>query len=62
MEFFDKMSLVFERFEVINGQRDTWQNLLVKKWVESMNAGTIEKSEKNSASKLLITAVTLTGK
>jgi glycosyltransferase involved in cell wall biosynthesis len=46
MEFFDKMSIVFERFEVINGQRDTWQNLLVKKWVESMGNSTIEKYEK----------------
>lgn len=46
MEFFDKMSLVFERFEVINGQRDTWQNLLVKKWVESMGNNTIERYEK----------------
>lgn len=46
MEFFDKMSLVFERFEVINGQRDTWQNLLVKKWVESMGSNTLERYEK----------------
>jgi len=46
MEFFDKMSLIFERFEVINGQRDTWQNLLVKKWVESMGSNTLEKYEK----------------
>ncbi|HPJ36091.1 MAG TPA: glycosyltransferase [Spirochaetota bacterium] len=46
MEFFDKMSLVFERFEVINGQRDTWQNLLVKKWVESMGPNNIERNEK----------------
>lgn len=36
MEFFDRMILVFERFEVINGQRDSWQNMLVKTWVESM--------------------------
>jgi len=36
LEFFDKMSLLFERFEVINGQRDTWQNMLVKNWVEGM--------------------------
>ncbi len=35
MEFFHKMVLVFERFEVINGQRDSWQNLLVKSWLES---------------------------
>lgn len=37
MEFFNKMALVFERFEVINGQRDTWQNMLVKRWVESLS-------------------------
>lgn len=36
LEFFDKMSLVFERFEVMNGQRDTWQNMLVKAWVEGL--------------------------
>ena len=39
MEFFDKMALLFERFEVINGQRDTWQNMLVKTWVESLTRG-----------------------
>jgi glycosyltransferase involved in cell wall biosynthesis len=37
MEFFEKMLLVFERFEVINGQRDTWQNMLVKVWLESVS-------------------------
>ncbi|MCL1833146.1 MAG: glycosyltransferase [Leptospirales bacterium] len=46
IDFFDKMSLIFERYEVINGQRDSWQNLLVKKWVESMKAGALEKYEK----------------
>jgi glycosyltransferase involved in cell wall biosynthesis len=46
LELFEKMSLVFERFEVINGQRDTWQNLLVKKWVESMGNNILEKKEK----------------
>jgi hypothetical protein len=40
------MSLIFERYEVINGQRDSWQNLLVKKWVESMKTGALEKYEK----------------
>ena len=34
--FFEKMSLIFERFEVLNGQRDTWQNMLVKEWVETL--------------------------
>jgi len=36
MEFFYKMSVVFERFEMLNGQRDTWQNMLVKTWIESL--------------------------
>ena len=36
MEFFDKMLLVFERFEMLNGQRDTWQNMLVKEWIDGV--------------------------
>ena len=42
MEFFEKMLLVFERFEVINGQRDTWQNMLVKNWLEEIDATKME--------------------
>ncbi len=42
-EFYKKMALVFERFEVINGQRDTWQNMLVKNWVESLTPETLTK-------------------
>jgi predicted metal-dependent phosphoesterase TrpH len=38
LAFFNKMALVFERFEVLNGQRDTWQNMLVKVWLESIIA------------------------
>jgi len=45
-EFFDKMLLIFERFEMLNGQRDTWQNMLVKEWI----AGTTpEKIDRLSA-------------
>lgn len=36
MDFYQKMALVFERFEVLNGQRDTWQNMLVKTWIDSL--------------------------
>jgi len=43
MEFFNKMALVFERFEVLNGQRDTWQNMLVKKWIGSLTPEKIER-------------------
>ena len=40
--FFTKMLLVFERFEVLNGQRDTWQNMLVKSWLESISPAMID--------------------
>ncbi|MEQ6121829.1 glycosyltransferase [Reichenbachiella sp. MALMAid0571] len=40
--FFKKMALLFERFEVINGQRDTWQNMLTKSWIESLDEETID--------------------
>lgn len=46
MDFFDKMALVFERFEVINGQRDTWQNMLVKIWLESLTEEKIDTLSK----------------
>ena len=41
-DFFRKMVLIFERFEVLNGQRDTWQNLLVKSWLETITPEQIE--------------------
>ena len=44
MEFFLKMSCIFERFEVINGQRDTWQNMLVKCWLESLTPEIIDRN------------------
>ena len=42
-DFFNKMLLIFERFEVLNGQRDTWQNLLVKEWIEQSTRENIDK-------------------
>jgi hypothetical protein len=36
MEVFERFALMFERFEVLNGQRDAYQNLLVYRWVESL--------------------------
>lgn len=41
-DFYRKMLLLFERFEVINGQRDTWQNMMVKAWLEKINRETID--------------------
>jgi glycosyltransferase involved in cell wall biosynthesis len=43
MDFFNKMSLIFERFEVINGHRDTWQNMLVKTWMENITPESIDE-------------------
>ena len=45
-DFFDKMLLIFERFETLNGQRDTWQNLLVKEWIEQITPETIDRYAK----------------
>ncbi|MDR1830082.1 MAG: glycosyltransferase [Candidatus Fibromonas sp.] len=45
-EFFNKMLLVFERFEMLNGQRDSWQNLLVKEWLEQITPENIDKYAK----------------
>jgi hypothetical protein len=45
LEFFERMSLLFERYEVMNGQRDTWQSMLVRDWVQTL---TPEKLEDNA--------------
>ncbi len=36
-DFFEKMSLVFERFEVLNGQRDIWQNMMTVEWLKQLS-------------------------
>ncbi|HHB77749.1 MAG TPA: glycosyltransferase family 1 protein [Saprospiraceae bacterium] len=45
-DFFSKMALIFERFEVLNGQRDTWQNMLVKEWITNLTPEKLEKDAK----------------
>jgi glycosyltransferase involved in cell wall biosynthesis len=40
------MALMFERFEVINGQRDSWQNMLVKKWLDGLSEERIDSLSK----------------
>ena len=42
MDFFNKTALLFERFEVINGQRDTWQNLLTHSWLTTLSPEIID--------------------
>ena len=46
IEFFNKMLLLFERFEMLNGQRDTWQNMLVKEWIENVTPEKIDSYSK----------------
>ena len=44
--FFRKMSLIFERFETLNGQRDTWQNMLVNEWIGQIDKEMIDNYAK----------------
>jgi glycosyltransferase involved in cell wall biosynthesis len=46
MEFFQKLAVIFERFEVLNGQRDTWQNLLVKSWLDGLTPDILDSYAK----------------
>ncbi|MFZ4411711.1 MAG: glycosyltransferase [Bacteroidales bacterium] len=48
LAFFNKMALVFERFEVLNGQRDSWQNMLVKVWLEGITPEKIDELSKEA--------------
>ncbi len=45
-DFFSKLALIFERFEVVNGQRDSWQNMMVKVWLEGITPETIDLNAK----------------
>ena len=42
LEIFEKFALLFERFEVCNGQREAWQNLLAWEWVQSLDRERLE--------------------
>lgn len=33
---FEKLALMFQRFEVLNGQRDVWHSVLVKHWAQGL--------------------------
>ena len=41
-ELFEKFALLFERFEVLNGQRDLWQNMLTVEWLQSITPEKLE--------------------
>ncbi|HSQ41936.1 MAG TPA: glycosyltransferase [Fibrobacteraceae bacterium] len=40
---YEKLALLFERFEVMNGQRDVLQNLLVSEWLRSLTPETLDE-------------------
>ena len=42
VELMQYLTLMFDRFEVINGQRDTWQNLVAASWLEHLTEERIE--------------------
>src|SRR6185295_4362233 len=42
----DRFALLFERFEVLNGQRDSWQNLLTLEWVKGLDGERLEAMER----------------
>lgn len=36
LKLFEKLAVMFQRFEVLNGQRDLWQSVLTLNWAESL--------------------------
>ncbi len=38
LTLFEKLALMFQRFEVLNGQRDLWQSVLTLNWAEGLTA------------------------
>ncbi|MCB1878107.1 MAG: glycosyltransferase [Chromatiales bacterium] len=38
---FEKLSLMFQRFEVLNGQRDIWQSVLTLNWTQILDEETL---------------------
>jgi glycosyltransferase involved in cell wall biosynthesis len=45
-DFYRKLVLLFDRFEALNGQRDTWQNMLVRTWIESLTEEKVDDYSK----------------
>lgn len=48
LSMLDRLGLLFERFEGVNGQRDDWQNLLVSSWVEGLDEEAIHAMSRRS--------------
>lgn len=46
LELFEKLAVLFQRFEVLNGQRDLWQSVLTLAWTKSLTADKINRYAK----------------
>ncbi len=53
---YEHLALMFDRFEVLNGQRDVWQNLLTWEWLDSLTEERIDLWQKNTISGQAISA------
>ncbi|MEZ5570937.1 MAG: glycosyltransferase [Halioglobus sp.] len=42
LELFEKLAVMFQRFEVLNGQRDLWQSTLTLNWIQSLTPEKIQ--------------------
>ncbi|OIQ00793.1 MAG: glycosyl transferase family 1 [Zetaproteobacteria bacterium CG2_30_46_52] len=43
MELFEKLAVLFQRFEVLNGQRDQWQSVMTLQWLQSLTPEKIQR-------------------
>jgi|GEM_PF-131026 len=46
VDLMDRFAVLFERFEGVNGQRESWQNLLTVTWLEGLDEEEIEAAGK----------------
>jgi len=46
LELFEKLAVIFQRFEVLNGQRDQWQSVLTLSWAQGLTADKINSYAK----------------
>jgi glycosyltransferase involved in cell wall biosynthesis len=42
-ELFEKFALMFQRFEVLNGQRDVWQSVLTLNWAQGLTEEKLQR-------------------
>ncbi|GAC1630807.1 MAG: hypothetical protein NVS9B10_23570 [Nevskia sp.] len=42
-ELYEKLALMFQRYEVLNGQRDIWQSVLTLQWAQGLSEEKLER-------------------